>query len=54
VAEIRRLLARTLLAAARGIDHVLHWSLFRRLLQTRALISHYRRRGDPLPAELRM
>jgi hypothetical protein len=23
------LLARTLLAAARGIDHVLHWSLFR-------------------------
>jgi hypothetical protein len=41
-------------AAARGIDHVLHWSLFRRLHQTRALISHYRRRGDPLPAELRM
>ena len=54
LAEIRRLLARTLLAAARGIDHVLHWSLFRRLHQTRALISHYRRRGDPLPAELRM
>jgi hypothetical protein len=43
-----------LLAATRGIDHVLHWSLFRRLHQTRALISHYRRRGDPLPAELRM
>ena len=55
LAEIRRLLARTLLAAARGIDHVLQWSLFRRLHQTRALISHYRRRGDrPLPAELRM
>ena len=54
LAEIRRLLARTLLAATRGIDHVLHWSLFRRLHQTRALISHYRRRGDPLPAELRM
>ena len=54
VAEIRRLLARTLLAAARGIDHVLHWSLFRRLHQTRAMISHYHRRGDPLPAELRM
>jgi hypothetical protein len=30
------------------------WSLFRRLHQTRALISHYHRRGDPLPAELRM
>ena len=54
LAEIRRLLARTLLAAARGIGHVLHWSLFRRLHQTRALISHYRRRRDPLPAELRM
>ena len=54
LAEIRRLLARTLLTAARGIDHVLRWSLFRRLHQTRALISHYRRRGDPLPAELRM
>ena len=54
LAEIRRLLARTLLAAVRGIDHVLHWSLFRRLHQTRAMISHYRRRGDPLPAELRM
>ena len=54
LAEIRRLLARTLLAAASGIDHVLHWSLFRRLHQTRAMISHYRRRGDPLPAELRM
>jgi hypothetical protein len=54
LAEIRRLLARTLLAATRGIDHILHWSLFRRRHQTRALISHYRRRGDPLPAELRM
>jgi hypothetical protein len=49
LAEIRRLLARTLLAATRGIDHILHWSLFRRLHQTRALISHYHRRGDPLP-----
>ena len=54
LAEIRRLLARTLLTTTRGIDHVPHWSLFRRLHQTRALISHYRRRGDPLPAELRM
>jgi hypothetical protein len=54
VAEIRRLLARTLITAANGIDHILGWSLFRRLHQTRALISHYRRRGDPLPAELRM
>ena len=28
LAEIRRLLARSLLAATRGIDHILHWSLF--------------------------
>jgi hypothetical protein len=54
LAEIRRLLARTLLATGHTIGHVLRWSLFRRLHQTRAMISHYRRRGDPLPAELRM
>jgi hypothetical protein len=30
-------LARTLLTAARGIDHVLRWSLFRRIHQTRAM-----------------
>lgn len=52
--EIRRLLARILIPAAGTIDHVLHWSLFRRIHQTRALISHHRRRGDPIPRELRM
>jgi len=35
--------------ATSGIDHLLRWSRFRRTHQTRALISHYRRRGDPLP-----
>ncbi|WP_326828789.1 hypothetical protein OIE13_24085 [Streptosporangium sp. NBC_01810] len=54
LAEIRRLLARTLLAAVTCVEHVLAWSRFRRLHQARALISHYRRRGDPLPQDLRM
>ncbi|MEU4835581.1 hypothetical protein [Streptosporangium sp. NPDC023615] len=54
LAEIRRLLARLLIPAVNAIEHVLAWSHFRRLHQTRALISHYRRRGDPLPADLRM
>ncbi|GAA3446345.1 hypothetical protein Pve01_57960 [Planomonospora venezuelensis] len=40
--------------AANAIEHILAWSHFRRLHQTRALVSHYRRRGDPLPVDLRM
>ncbi|MEO3863912.1 hypothetical protein [Acrocarpospora sp. B8E8] len=54
VAEIRRVLARLFLPATQLIDHVLAWSRFRMVHQTRALISHYRRRGDPLPTHLRM
>lgn len=54
IAEIRRVLARALITAATGIDHILTWSAFRITHQTRALISHYRKRGDPLPPELRM
>lgn len=49
LAEIRRVFARLILPAADLIDHVLAWSHFRQHHQTRALISHYRRRGDPLP-----
>jgi len=52
LAEIRRVLARLFIPAANAIEHVLAWSGFRRLHQTRALISHYRRRGDPLPQDL--
>jgi hypothetical protein len=54
IAEIRRVLARVFITAAAAIDHILAWSAFRLIHQTRALISHYRRRGDPLPPELRM
>jgi hypothetical protein len=54
IAEIRHVLARTFITAATGIDHILTWSTFRITHQTRALISHYRRRGDPLPPEMRM
>ena len=54
IAEIRRVLARTLITAATGIDHILAWSAFRITHQTRALSSHYRQRGDPLPPKLRM
>ncbi|GAA4230500.1 hypothetical protein FHR32_008635 [Streptosporangium album] len=54
VAEIRRVLARILIPAANAIGHVLAWSFFRQAHQTRALVNHYRRRGDPLPQNLRM
>lgn len=54
LAEIRRVLARLLIPAANAIPHVLAWAAFRQLHQTRALISHHRRRGDPLPQDLRM
>jgi hypothetical protein len=54
IAEIRRVLAHVFITAAAGIDHILAWSAFRITHQTRALISHHRRRGHPLPAEMRM
>ena len=54
VAGIRRLISRVFIPAATGLRHVLRWSLFRRAHQTRALISHYRSRGNPIPWELRM
>ncbi|SDK67501.1 hypothetical protein SAMN05421874_1104 [Nonomuraea maritima] len=52
LAEIRRVLARLFIPAANAIEHVLVWSAFRRLHQARARLSHYRRRGDPLPQDL--
>jgi hypothetical protein len=52
LAEIRRVLARLFIPATNAIEHVLAWSAFRRLHQTRALVSHYRRRGDPRPKDL--
>ncbi|GAB2940492.1 hypothetical protein ACFMQL_14585 [Nonomuraea fastidiosa] len=54
LAEIRRVFARLVVPANNLIDHVLAWSQFRQEHQTRALISHYRQRGDPPPQDLRM
>jgi hypothetical protein len=52
VNEIRHLLGSTVWAAVNHIEHVLSWSAQRLAHQTRAMISHYRRRGDPLPRNL--
>lgn len=55
LAAIRGLLAATVLAR-NALDHTaaIARDLWRRARQTRAMISHYRRRGDPLPQNLRM
>jgi len=43
--EIRRLFNRITAPIRHMIDHAVHWSTWRRTSQTRARISHYRRRG---------
>lgn len=43
--EIRRLWNRIASPVAHSIRHVVHWSNWRRISQTRARISHYKRRG---------
>jgi len=55
LAAILGLLAAAILARD-ALDHTaaITQDLWRRAHQTRALISHYRRRGDPLPQDLRM
>jgi SRSO17 transposase len=47
VNEIRHLFAKLVIKTIRGVRHWLHWSEWRRQHQARALISHYRRRGQP-------
>jgi hypothetical protein len=44
VNEIRRLWNRVTTRVVHTIDHVLHWSRWRRTSQTRARISHHKRR----------
>jgi hypothetical protein len=44
VNEIRRLWNRITEPVTYTIDHVVHWSNWRRRSQTRARISHYKRR----------
>jgi SRSO17 transposase len=48
VNEIHHLFAKLVVKTIRSVGHWLHWSAWRRQHQTRALISHYRRRGHPL------
>ncbi|MEH0543984.1 IS701 family transposase [Streptomyces sp. B21-105] len=50
---IRHCLAATHLNPRHPVETVLACEYWRRLHQTRALVSHYRRRGDPLPHRLR-
>jgi hypothetical protein len=47
VNEIRRLFAKMIANMVHTITHWLAWSRWRRLHQTRAQTSHYRRRGYP-------
>lgn len=44
--EIRRLIARFQLTVGLCFDHILQWSLWRRIHQAIAKYSHYKRRAD--------
>nr|WP_079408494.1 hypothetical protein [Streptomyces sp. 3211] len=46
--EIRRLISR-LTRPRSSVDHVLHWSRWRRRRQFQARVSHYKRRGHTPP-----
>ena len=47
--ELRHLLTALLWLGWHGIEHPLHWSEWRRRHQFRAMCSHYRKCGSPLP-----
>jgi len=53
VADVRNLLAQTVLHARHDRRHTLRWTAWRLKHKVRARISHYLRRGDPLPETLR-
>jgi hypothetical protein len=50
VPELRHLLTGMLWRGWHGIEHLLHWSQWRRRHQFRAMCCHYRKRGSTLPA----
>jgi len=50
VPELRHLLTGVLWRGWHGLEHLLHWSKWRRQHQFRAMCCHYRKRGSPLPA----
>ncbi|KAF5999251.1 hypothetical protein BOG92_051995 [Streptomyces sp. WAC00263] len=47
--EIRRLITRLTNRRPTPIEHILHWSTWRRRRQHQARISHYKRRGHTPP-----
>jgi hypothetical protein len=47
---LRRLLTALLWRGRHGLEHLLHWSQWRRRHRFRAMRCHYRKRGSPLPA----
>jgi hypothetical protein len=53
VADVRNLLAQTVLHARHDRRHILCWAAWRLKHKVRARISHYLRRGNPLPENLR-
>jgi hypothetical protein len=54
MSEIRRLVYQLVWKAARSIEHILAWSVWRRRHQARAKMCHYRRRQALLPTYLRL
>jgi hypothetical protein len=50
VPEMRHLLTQLLWRGWHGVEHLFHWSQWRRRHQFHALRCHYRKRGSPLPA----
>lgn len=52
VADLRNLIAEAT-RPDHGREHSLRWWFWRLRHRTRAKISHYTRRGDPIPADLR-
>jgi hypothetical protein len=53
VADVRNLIAGTIPTVEHGPRHSLRWFAWRLVHKIRAQLSHYHRRGDPLPAHLR-
>ena len=49
VPELRHLLTHLLWRGWHGVEHLLHWSKWRRQHQFHALCCHHRKRGSPLP-----
>ncbi|WUK09390.1 hypothetical protein OG842_43800 (plasmid) [Streptomyces sp. NBC_00376] len=51
LAEIRRLIHRLTNRRHAPVDHILHWSTWRRKRQHQARTSHYKQRGHAPPTD---